>query len=95
MRHILATDEIDQLASPRDASAELAGRAACPVCHTTTSSARAQFPWQCGRCGQRWSARRVATVAAYAAWVNARERDLNGVVSLPAPELLRPLLVAV
>jgi len=28
--------------------------------------------WQCARCGQKWSATRLATVAAYAAWVSGQ-----------------------
>jgi hypothetical protein len=28
--------------------------------------------WQCARCGQKWSATRLATVAEYAAWVSGQ-----------------------
>jgi hypothetical protein len=44
---------------------------ACPMCHTPTSLAQNDIDagggWRCVRCGQRWSATRLATVAAYAA----------------------------
>jgi uncharacterized paraquat-inducible protein A len=48
----------------------------CPLCHTTHPSLtrdalQAGENWRCVRCGQRWGARRLATVAAYAAWVAA------------------------
>ncbi|MGH9345863.1 MAG: hypothetical protein ACRD26_01220 [Vicinamibacterales bacterium] len=43
------------------------------MCHTThpvlTDDARQSgSDWRCVRCGQRWDAARLATVAAYAAW---------------------------
>jgi transcription elongation factor Elf1 len=52
--------------------------ATCLLCHTTELSLSndalaAGGGWRCRRCGQRWDARRLSTVAAYAAW--ARERD--------------------
>jgi hypothetical protein len=28
--------------------------------------------WQCARCGQKWSAARLATVVTYAAWVSGQ-----------------------
>jgi hypothetical protein len=48
--------------------------ATCPLCHTTHASLTPEAlktgeGWRCIRCGQRWGARRLATVAAYAAWV--------------------------
>lgn len=48
----------------------------CSLCHTTHPSLtrdalEAAGDWRCSRCGQRWSARRLATVAAYAAWAAA------------------------
>lgn len=50
----------------------------CPLCHTTHSSLtrdalQAGGDWRCTRCGQRWDAKRLATVAAYAAWVVAQD----------------------
>jgi hypothetical protein len=30
--------------------------------------------WRCRICGQNWTAARLATAAAYAAWVAAREK---------------------
>lgn len=50
----------------------------CPLCHTTDPSltrdaVEAGGDWRCTRCGQRWDARRLATVAAYAAWVVAQD----------------------
>jgi transcription elongation factor Elf1 len=54
--------------------------ATCPLCHTTsqsmtTDALAAGADWQCVRCGQRWSAGRLATVAAYAKWVLEREES--------------------
>ena len=93
MRPTIPTDDIDRPASPPEESGEL-DRARCPLCHTRISRASAEFPWQCRRCAQQWSARRLATVAAYATWVDARE--LPVVQSRPddtdPPE---PLLVTV
>ena len=46
--------------------------ATCPLCHTTDTSLTDDElaggrGWRCIRCGQHWDARRLATVAAYAA----------------------------
>jgi transposase-like protein len=43
----------------------------CPLCHTldttvTSDSLRGGAEWACTRCGQTWSAARLATAAAYA-----------------------------
>jgi hypothetical protein len=51
--------------------------AACPSCHTTDAamtygSMAAGAGWRCGRCGQQWTASRMATVAAYTAWAADR-----------------------
>jgi hypothetical protein len=51
---------------------------ACPLCHTTHPSLtlmprEAGADWRCQRCGQRWDAGRLATVAEYAAWVAAQD----------------------
>jgi transposase-like protein len=48
--------------------------AACPLCHTMSTrlsdeSFASGGEWRCATCGQNWTARRLATVAAYAAWV--------------------------
>ena len=50
----------------------------CPLCHTrhawlTPEALQTGEGWQCVRCRQLWDARRLATVAAYAAWVAQRE----------------------
>jgi hypothetical protein len=47
--------------------------ATCPACHTvdaavTTGAVRAGIAWRCTQCAQRWDARRLAAVEAYAAW---------------------------
>jgi ribosomal protein L37AE/L43A len=60
------------------ASGQLLDTAACPLCHTAISSATALSAWECRTCGQRWTARRLATVASYTAWVEARERPRDG-----------------
>jgi transposase-like protein len=48
----------------------------CPMCHApapqTQSAIDAGAGWRCVRCGQRWDARRLSAVAAYAAWVVER-----------------------
>ena len=43
----------------------------CPLCHTvdrtiTSDALRAGAEWACTRCGQTWTAARLATAAAYA-----------------------------
>ena len=53
--------------------------ATCPLCHTphaslTDEALQAGDNWRCVRCGQQWDARRLETVAAYAAWVAEHER---------------------
>jgi len=52
--------------------------ATCPLCHTsatlTQSALEAGGDWRCVRCGQHWDARRLATVAAYAAWSADHDR---------------------
>jgi transposase-like protein len=53
------------------------GHATCPLCHTTDVfmsdyALAAGGGWRCTRCGQQWDARRLATVAAYAAWTLER-----------------------
>ena len=61
------------LNTPSVLASELAGLAMCPSCHTqdlsmTTLAVSAGADWQCSRCGARWDAGRLATVAAYAVW---------------------------
>lgn len=51
--------------------------AICPGCHTaahslTMSAVLAGTSWRCSQCAQQWSADRLAAVANYAAWVDAR-----------------------
>ena len=53
------------------------GPATCLSCHMedptlTNGGVEAGADWRCGRCGQRWDAVRLRTVAAYAAWLSAR-----------------------
>lgn len=53
------------------------GFATCPSCHTadprvTNLAVAGGADWHCGRCGQQWDARRLATAAAYAAWLVER-----------------------
>jgi hypothetical protein len=54
-------------------------RAVCPACHTPHASPMLEAPraavgWQCVRCGQRWNARRLKTVATYDAWAADHDR---------------------
>jgi hypothetical protein len=50
----------------------------CPMCHTpaavSESALESGADWRCVRCGQRWDAARLATVAAYAAWTLSHDR---------------------
>ena len=55
------------------------GFATCPTCHMvdaalTNASLAAGANWRCGRCGQMWDQKRIATVTAFAAWDAARQR---------------------
>ena len=52
---------------------DLTGLAMCPSCHTedpsmTNLAVSRGADWQCSRCGSRWDAVRLATVAACAVW---------------------------
>jgi len=54
-----------------------AGLLSCPLCcrafgALTEERLAAGGGCQCGTCGQRWTAIRLATVAAYAEWAAAR-----------------------
>ena len=56
---------------------EPVGFATCPLCHTadatmTSVAVAAGAEWHCVRCGQRWDAGRLATVAACAVWLSER-----------------------
>jgi hypothetical protein len=56
---------------------ELLGFATCPSCRTTDATMKYDAlgkgsDRQCARCGQKWSATRLATVTAYAAWVSGQ-----------------------
>ena len=58
-------------------AAELVGFSTCPSCHTidatvTNVAVNGGADWQCGRCGQTWDAVRLATAAAYGAWLSRR-----------------------
>lgn len=64
------------LKTPSALEPELVGLATCPMCHTedpsiTNLAVRAGADWHCSRCGGRWDAARLATVAAYAVWLAA------------------------
>ena len=63
-------------ATPRDDRAP--SPAVCPLCHTTgpavSSGALETSLWTCGRCGQRWSGQRIATVEAYMRFADSRMR---------------------
>ena len=70
--------------------------ATCPMCHTSAtlslSALEAGGDWRCVRCGQQWDARRLATVAAYAAWTVAHDRvDSRVTDDSPRPALVSPL----
>jgi hypothetical protein len=57
---------------------DMSESAECPLCHAgypsmTAEAIRAGGEWRCTTCGQDWDSVRLATVAAYAAWVAERE----------------------
>ena len=60
----------------------------CPLCHSrhrwlSSEALESGSDWACARCGQRWDARRLASVAAYAAWVAAQPGLHEGVSGSP------------
>lgn len=62
-----------QAATARVEVEPLQRHATCPLCHSpdvslSNDELAAGGGWRCTRCGQQWDARRLATVAAYAAW---------------------------
>jgi predicted Zn finger-like uncharacterized protein len=61
----------------QDDERDILRSALCPMCHTSANVTQAAIEaggdWRCVRCGQHWNAARLATVAAYAAWVRDRE----------------------
>jgi predicted Zn finger-like uncharacterized protein len=63
----------------QDDERDILRSALCPMCHTSANVTQAAIEaggdWRCVRCGQRWDAARLATVAAYAEWVDDRERS--------------------
>lgn len=63
--------------APLEVERSVSGVATCPLCHTDhpygTDAIPGSSGWRCTRCGQQWSARRLATVAAYNEWA----RDLD------------------
>ena len=68
---VLAFSQSISPASPPAAVVDVL--ATCPACHTAHPSLTMQAvstgaTWQCERCYQRWSAGRLAAVAAYTAW---------------------------
>ncbi len=67
-----------------DDGPDVAQSVTCPMCHTGASVTQraldAGGAWQCVRCGQQWNAARLATVAAYAAWVLDRAQADNRMI---------------
>jgi len=66
---------------------ESSAQTTCPYCHTafplmSGGASEAPGDWRCLRCGQRWDAGRLATVAAYASWALEREK---AVLARPRP----------
>jgi hypothetical protein len=75
------------LNTPSARAPELEGLATCPSCHTqdpimTNLAVSAGADWQCSRCGSKWDAVRLVTVAAYALWLTAHESSADP--TLPA-----------
>ena len=64
-------------AVPLPPSIEPAPPALCPSCHTARVLATDEVTaigghWRCERCGEQWTASRLATVAEYEAWDRER-----------------------
>jgi hypothetical protein len=62
---------------PSTAPQDSSGFATCPFCHTEDRRTTARdlstgAMWRCALCDQQWDARRLATAAAYAAWMARR-----------------------
>ena len=79
-----------------DDEADILRSATCPMCHTSAtlslSALEAGGDWRCVRCGQHWDARRLATVAAYAAWTVDHDRvDRRVTDDSPEPALVGSL----
>jgi hypothetical protein len=64
------------MSAPSAIAPEVVGFATCPLCHTSAPTLRSSAPggddWLCSRCGQQWDTTRLATVAAYVAWLSER-----------------------
>ena len=77
------------LNTPSVLAREVVGPAMCPSCHTqdlnmTDLAVSAGADWQCSRCGSKWDALRLATVAAYAVWAAARTAtSVNPAIDAP------------
>ena len=70
------------LNTPSALAPEPVGLGTCPSCHTedpsmTNLAVSAGADWQCSRCGSRWDAVRLATVAAYAVWLAAHTSSVD------------------
>ena len=66
----------------RPSAPQLVGFATCPSCRATHATVTHEAvgkgaDWHCARCGQQWSATRVAAVAAYADWVSGQTMPLD------------------
>jgi len=64
-----------EIAVKRPQEAEVLPSPTCPLCHTldhtiTNADLAAGAAWRCARCGQTWSAERLATAAAYARYAS-------------------------
>jgi hypothetical protein len=73
------------MGAPATLAPEVVGLATCLSCHTvhatlSNGAVAAGADWRCGRCGQRWDARRLATVVSYTAWLSARGSSQAGPV---------------
>jgi transposase-like protein len=63
-----------EVGAERTQNAEFSPSPTCPLCHTpdhtiTGDALTAGAAWRCARCGQTWSAERLATAAAYARYM--------------------------
>ena len=73
------------------------GAAICPLCHTpeprmTDAALRAGGSWRCSVCDQQWSAQRLATAAAYAAFAVRHDAASRPVHATEASRMLLIML---
>lgn len=91
-----------QLTALREVESDLTRSTTCPLCHTASPSMPVEDvkpggDWQCARCGHRWDATRLATVASYTAWALDHDSAANGPAArrqrVPLPVGTQPVAI--